>query len=339
MLLRILTVVALGTLVALTALRASHAEEAVAVLIPEITVDGDVVTIGDLFGISGPLADTPVFRAPQPGMRGAVPVADVVAAVAPHGLTEVETGGLAYVTVGRSGRRVTAEDIQSLLLSELLAVGVIQTPDAVTITFDSPPADLFVDAYAARRMAVAIERIDAATGRFRAMLRVGPASQPVPLGGRFIETVDAVTLTRPIERGQHIGARDVAVQRVNRAEMPRNAVVDPAEIVGSAARRGLRAGTPVRFDDLMEPVLVERNQDVTLVYRSAGITLSARGRALADAGRGETVAVVNTQSRRTVQGRVTDYGIVEISPNAGLSARGIGRGPTARATTRTAAAL
>ena len=60
----------------------------------QVTVSSDVVRIGDLVENAGAAANAPIFRAPDLGETGAVPVRAVLDAVRPHGLIGVDARGL-----------------------------------------------------------------------------------------------------------------------------------------------------------------------------------------------------------------------------------------------------
>jgi len=60
---------------------------------PQATVSSDIVRIGDLVENAGAAANTPIFRAPDLGQTGAVPVGAVLDAVRPHGLVSVDARG------------------------------------------------------------------------------------------------------------------------------------------------------------------------------------------------------------------------------------------------------
>ncbi|MEO1200400.1 MAG: flagellar basal body P-ring formation chaperone FlgA, partial [Pseudomonadota bacterium] len=315
---RIALVVGVGTAIALGFGWPAHSQEQTRslMLMPEITVASDVVTIGDLLGVTGETGQTPVFRAPKPGMRGTIATDQVIAALAQHGVTGIESGGLAYVSIGRTGQRFTADDLVDAVLGKLVSQGMIIDPETAEVVLEATPEDLYATTQMALDAAMTLQRADVYSGRFRAEVMLDPRLPPTVLAGRFRETRPVVTLTRAVERGTVISARDLTITQMNRIEVPADAMTDPEPMVGKAARRTLSAGSLLDAGDLMTPILVERNQDVTLVYRAAGIVLSSRGRALSDAGQGETVSVVNSQSRRTVQGVVTAPGVVEFSANA-----------------------
>jgi flagella basal body P-ring formation protein FlgA len=61
-----------------------------------VTVTSDVVRIGDLVENAGPVADVPIFRAPDLGTSGAVATDRIVDAIRPHQLIGVDTRGLAW---------------------------------------------------------------------------------------------------------------------------------------------------------------------------------------------------------------------------------------------------
>src|SRR3954453_17327954 len=79
----------------------------------EVTVSSDIVRIGDLVENAGVAANTPIFRAPDLGQTGAVPVRTVLDAVRPYGLMAVDVRGLSEVAVTRASRMISAEDIEA----------------------------------------------------------------------------------------------------------------------------------------------------------------------------------------------------------------------------------
>jgi len=72
----------------------------------------------------------------------------------------------------------------------------------------------------------------------------------------------------------------------------------------------LRAGQPVRADDVRKPVLVAKGQTITMIFAAPGLTLTATGRAMSEGGMGETVTVLNPVSYRQITGVVTGAGEV-----------------------------
>jgi len=113
-----------------------------------------------------------------------------------------------------------------------------------------------------------------------------------------------------IERGETITDADVVVATITPDRMRPGILMDASELVGHETRRLLRAGEPVREQDVRMPILVVKGSTVTMTFAEPGIVLTATGRAMSDAGLGESVAVQNPVSFRQVSCIVTGAGQV-----------------------------
>jgi flagella basal body P-ring formation protein FlgA len=129
-------------------------------------------------------------------------------------------------------------------------------------------------------------------------------------GGSLLETFEGLVPVRPLAQGEILRPSDLAVQRLPRSALAPGMVAKPAQAVGLAAKRALRAGQPIRLIDLTKPELVARNETVTIVYEVPGIVLTVRGKALDAGAEGDTISVLNVQSKRTVQATVAAPGRV-----------------------------
>ncbi len=67
-----------------------------------ITVSSDVVRIGDLIENAGTAAQIAVFRAPDLGTTGSLPVSQLLAALRAHQVIGVDTRDIREVSVTRS---------------------------------------------------------------------------------------------------------------------------------------------------------------------------------------------------------------------------------------------
>lgn len=113
-----------------------------------------------------------------------------------------------------------------------------------------------------------------------------------------------------IERGETIADGDLVPATILPDRMRPGIVMDAANLVGHEARRMLRAGEPVRMEDVRMPILIVKGTTVTMTFAEPGITLTATGRAMGDAGLGEIVVVQNPVSFRQVSCVVTGAGAV-----------------------------
>ena len=126
-----------------------------------------------------------------------------------------------------------------------------------------------------------------------------------------------------IERGETIADADLVLQTITPDRMRPGVVMATASLVGHEARRALRAGEPVRSEDVRMPILVAKGSTVTMTFSEPGIVLTGTGRAMGDAGLGESVVVQNPVSFRQVSCVVTGAGAVraaDAQPTATVAA-------------------
>jgi len=113
-----------------------------------------------------------------------------------------------------------------------------------------------------------------------------------------------------IPRGTTISDSDLSYQTVDPTTVQAGIVTSMNDLDGMEARRVLRAGEPVRPDDVRKPILVTKGSMVTMNFVAPGITLTATGKAMSEGGMGETVTVLNPISYRQITCTVTGAGTV-----------------------------
>ncbi len=278
---------------------AAAAETARPALRQAVTVEGDVVRLGDIFDGIGDKAATAVLRAPAPGRRLVLEAEWLLRAARAYDVAWRPLSRTDRVVVRRASVQLDRSDIEALLLPELARHGI--TSDA---EIELSPRDLRLHLPADAPDAVEVREVsvDERTGRFAAVL-VTP-TRSIRIDGRAHETVEVPVVTEVIRRGDVIAAADVAWQRLRSSRVQGDVLRHPGELVGKAARFGLRPGEPVRTRDVEEPVVVPRGATVTMVLRQPGMTLTAQGRALEDGAEGAVIRVANQGSNITVKARV-----------------------------------
>jgi len=81
--------------------------------------------------------------------------------------------------------------------------------------------------------------------------------------------------------------------------------------LGREVIRSVYEGRPILAENTRSPRLVRRNDVVMIRYVVGALEITATGRALSEAGAGETIAILNIDSRKTLQGVVQpDGGII-----------------------------
>ena len=293
-------------------------QNAMPALRANVTVTGDIVRIGDLVENAGPVADVPIFRAPDLGTRGTVPTELVVEAIRPHQLIGIDTRGLSEVVVTRAGRAINAQEIAARVGKALEGQYGFGEAHNILVEFDNNVRTLNVEASATGELQVLSLAYNPRTTRFDVTFDMPSSAalrrQPARFTGTAIETVDAVTVEHPVEHGEVLKLSDLTVARRPKAEGP--VISDIHAAAGLAARHQLRPGQSLHQADLMKPMIVQHNNTVTIVYQAPGLSLTLRGQAQDAGALGDTISVINVQSKRVVQGVISGPGRVTVTAAA-----------------------
>jgi flagella basal body P-ring formation protein FlgA len=120
--------------------------------------------------------------------------------------------------------------------------------------------------------------------------------------------------SRPLARGDVLGAGDVHAEERDVARLGYGYIADPAQLQGRHLRRPLTAGTVITPGMLTPREVVQRGQQVSLVASTDGILVRAAGVALQTGDRGDLVRVRSLSCDCVVQGRIRAPGIVDAMP-------------------------
>ncbi|HBJ1049157.1 TPA: flagellar basal body P-ring formation protein FlgA [Escherichia coli] len=113
-----------------------------------------------------------------------------------------------------------------------------------------------------------------------------------------------------VARDTPLTANDVELKPYNVSAQRRDVLMDLNEAIGLSSKHALQPGRPLTKEELVSPVLIERDQPVMIVYQSAGITASMPGVALKNGRKGEMVKVRNASSQRVISAIVAESGVV-----------------------------
>jgi len=325
MIVRSLLVTAL-LIAASSAAAAQEQEDTIAapVLRAQVTVENDIVRIGDMVENAGSAAQIAIYRSPDLGTTGSLSTAQVINVLQAHQVIGVDTKGIKSVSVTRLARVLDSKEIESQVARALEHRSGLGDAANLALTFDRDVQDVRLDASNNGALQTVAVRYEPRSGRFDVSFEIANDTTSSRTKLRFtgvaIEMLEAAVLTRNVERGDLLKASDVITERRPKAEVGNDAA-PRSRAVGMQMRRGLRAGQPLRAADLGKPDLVQRDDNVTLIYEASGIYLTMRGKAIEAGTEGDTVTVLNLQSKRTISGTVIGRAQVAIAvPTPRLSA-------------------
>jgi len=305
-------------LLAATAASAQTRDEILAppMLRANVTVSSDLVRIGDVIDNAGAAGQIAIYRAPDLGTTGTLPVAQLLSALSAHQVIGVNAKGLKEISVTRLARTLDHNEIQTAVARALERKNGLGEAANLALTFDRDPGEIRLDAAHSGELRPLTVRYDTRNNRFDVTIEIANEAGTAPAKFRFtgtaIETVETAVLARGVERNEVIKSADVVVERRPKAEVGTDAA-SRDRVVGMQARRALRAGQAIKSADFSKPDLVQRDQAVTLIYETPTIYLTIRGKALDNGTEGDVVSVMNLQSKRTVTGIVVGRGQVAIT--------------------------
>ncbi len=113
-----------------------------------------------------------------------------------------------------------------------------------------------------------------------------------------------VVLTRAADRNEAIGADSLRSEIMWIEPTGAPMVAEPDGVVGSLARRRLDAGTILRTDALIPPIVVRRGELVSVHCVSGGVVVKTKARAQQDAREGERIELRVDGSKKSFVARV-----------------------------------
>jgi flagella basal body P-ring formation protein FlgA len=188
-----------------------------------------------------------------------------------------------------------------------------------------PGLDTVLDAETAQRTArrLGFEWANA-TGYHRIIvnsLAGDPPSGPARASGRartagakHSRANQALIYARNISSGDILGADDL--EWSSDAVAPSDGIADPEAAIGKSARHALRAGAAAAVHDLVSPKVIKRDDLIAVVFEDEGISLTLQGKAMADASVGDTLAVINSQSKKVLEAVCVAPGQAVVGPRA-----------------------
>ncbi len=285
------------------------------VLRAEVSVNHPVVTVGDMFEDAGLLAERALFRAPAPGTTGIVSLEAIRAAALKAGLTDYTQDGLLNVRVERRATVVDVATLTSLISGDLAVRGLLPAGAELHARFDNPALSYNAEAVDTPVALVAL-RYQPGAASFAARFQVAGMDLPVDVSGSLDMLVEVPHLAASLKAGAVLTSSDIEMKRVPLDFADQSGVESLDDLVGKQLRRNSRVGVMLKAADVTEPLAVRRNTQVTVLLRTGPMTLTVIGQSLGDAVSGQPVQVMNTVTRKILNGVAATNGTVEITTAA-----------------------
>jgi len=300
-------------------LPAIAAEPAAPALPPQlrhsVTLDGDVIRLGDLWENAGDKAEVPLAKAPEPGKRITLESRWLAAVANAYSLDWRPATPFDRTTIERAGRSIDLRAIETELREALTLEGL---PSNATIELSNRNSlRILIPVDTDPTVGIRDLSYDPRMNRFSAVVEVpaGAANATrFKVNGSVFTSTRIPVLSHAMNRGEVISENDIEWIDVREEMVRRDIVTNLRQVVGQEPRYPLRAGAPIRTAEIQKPVTVARNSAVTIIVRTPFMVLSAQGRATEDGSVGDVIRVTNVQSKQTVDARVVGPGQVSVIP-------------------------
>lgn len=281
----------------------------------EVSVNHAVVTVGDMFDDAGLLAETALFRAPAPGTTGMVSLEAVRAAAKRAGLDDYLSDGVLAVKVERRAAVIDGTELTNLIEGDLTFRGLLPAGAEVATTFAGG-----MPSYNAEDVNVPVTltalRWQPGSRAFAARFEIAGIDLPVDVTGTIDLMVEVPHLAATLKAGAVLTPADIEMKKVPFDYADQSGVESADDLIGKELKRNGRAGLMLKAADVMERLTVRRNTQVTVLLKTGPMTLTVVGQSLADASAGEPVQVMNTVTKKILNGVAMADGTVAIATAA-----------------------
>lgn len=298
----VLFIVMIG--VAVVALIAATQSALAASLKSVSVVNGDRLTVGDIFDGAGRHADYVLGPAPQPGKDMVLDARTLYRIAAAMKLDWQPSSGADQVVVSRAATVVPVSQIETALRERLSAAAL---EGKFTMKFNGAIEPIVLPDGTDEHVEIAAMNFDPARDIFEASLVAPSRDNPLKrmnVSGQIERIVTVPVLSTSLRSGDVIGARDIGWIDVPARSLPRETLLKESDLIGHTPRRVAMAGKPLLANDIQPPTMVERGDTVTIIFQNGPLVLSTKGKALQTGARGDIIRVSNLSSNKTFDAQV-----------------------------------
>src|SRR5882724_2090386 len=155
------------------------------VLRSNVQVSGDIVRIGDIIDNAGSAAQIAIYRAPDLGTTGSLPVAQVLNTLRAHQVIGVDTRELKEISITRLARTIESRDIEAQVARALERRNGLGDAANLSLTFDRDPGDIRLDASNSGNMQATVVRYEPRNTRFDVSFEIANENGTAPTKLRF----------------------------------------------------------------------------------------------------------------------------------------------------------
>ena len=140
----------------------------------------------------------------------------------------------------------------------------------------------------------------------------GVVEKNLSLRLRVDAKTEMVTAARQLLGGTVLTADDLQMQKLDLALAAGYHIKDIADVVGKKTRMTVRAGAPIKSNQLVSVPIIVSGQQVTIVAENEGMKITVSGKARSSGGIGDLIRVQNLVSQKEISARIVDASTVTV---------------------------
>ncbi|NQU69446.1 MAG: flagellar basal body P-ring formation protein FlgA [Rhodospirillales bacterium] len=281
------------------------------------TIDNPLIRMSDLFSFgdnanAGKAGNIIVGPAPAPGEKKVLNSTQLAAVARRHGVDWQPANRYERTVISRAGTLITSEEIEDAVTQILVDKGMDKKR---RVKLSIRGRRIYGATHQDVSFSIQQASYNSRTGHLSATMQIpygNGDSKQISLNGRVLDIIRIPVLSRQIKSGDVIGKSDIEWIELESRRVRNSFVTEEESLIGQQALRTLAAGKPVRMRDVRSRVLVVKGSLATLMLKTNRMILSVRVLAMENAGMGETVRVLNTRSKKTIEGIVTGAGRIVV---------------------------
>jgi flagella basal body P-ring formation protein FlgA len=225
---------------------------------------------------------------------------------------DISWSGSPTVHVSRGGVVIDAERVQTIIAEYLLnnarnlpKADIRFIPNSLPLPFTVPKGDLTYEVIPSNPGILSSSSVSMI---FKVDDKV---VKNMSVRGKVEAMAKVVVAAEPLKKGLILGPQHLQIAAMDIGEIT-DAELDTHKLIGLQLTRAVAGGSPVLGSNAEPLPVVRRGQKVKMIVETGVMHLTATGLAHSDGKLDQTIKVQNINSNKTVHGRVTGPGVVEV---------------------------
>ncbi len=275
-------------------------------------VEGNVITLGDIFSGLPENSQKVLGAAPQPGNDMVLNARTLMRIAIAMDLPWRPATNADSITLKRLVTVISPDMLKDNLRVAFKEQGV---KGNLELSITQGDSEILLPQSMPATMDIVRLDIDPETSWFQADIAAPSADEPevtTRVTGRFDRLVFVPVLSETFNKGMLIGKRDISFIEIKERDIDADMILNAEDMLGMTPRRMVMVGKTLKAKDIQAPRMVKRGESVTILFRHGGMLLSARGKAMENGSQGDLIRVVNTASSRSLEAFVSAHKEVTI---------------------------